>query len=210
MLLLWLFLATEPCEPGRGLVIDAAHGTVSFDGTLHPNRYNGLLSFPKHHHLIVFEEGRAARNALIVTDVPDREIGAALASIGAVAGNNLTRATWEARGDPNHPDPDLRVKGTALRVWFCFSEGEAVGPERLLTDRAGKGFDFRFGGHEDLIPIWRSGCVVCLESCPGARVSNAAYTLRDLAEGRARFDEVDDLPAAGTRVRVVLQIAEQP
>ena len=206
MIALMLGDGSRDCGLGTGLVTDPEAGTVSFDGVLRPDRYNALLSFPKHHHFIVYAEGRAARNALITTTVPDLEIQAALRSIGAVPGDNLTRATWEARHDPASPDPDLRVAGTPLTITLCRVGEEPAGVERFLIDRGGEGFDFRFGGHADLVPVWRSGCIVCLESCPGGRVSNAAYTLRDHASGRARFDEAEDLPAAGTPIRITLRL----
>lgn len=41
----------------------------------------------------------------------------------------------------------------------------------LFDDPSGKGIDFRFGGNKALIPVWRSGCILCLQSCPGGKVS---------------------------------------
>jgi len=58
-----------------------------------------------------------------------------------------------------------------------------------------------------LIPVWRSGCVTCLFSCPGGKTSNAAFTIRDQYLNRKVFlaDE-KNLPPDGTPVRVSMRV----
>jgi hypothetical protein len=69
--------------------------------------------------------------------------------------------------------------------------------------------DFRFGGNRDLIHHWHSGCLVCLYSCPGAKVGNAAYTVRDYATGATKFSpRADRLPKPGSEVVIILRMIE--
>ena len=65
----------------------------------------------------------------------------------------------------------------------------------------------RFGGHRANVPEWHSGCVVCLYSCPGSKVGNATYTVRDWVEGTTRFRvRRGVLPPDGTPVTIVLRL----
>ena len=65
----------------------------------------------------------------------------------------------------------------------------------------------RFGGNAANIPKWKSGCIVCLYSCPGSKVGNARYTVRDYEKGVTRFRAKPGvLPADGTSIRVVLRV----
>lgn len=201
-----LAMIEEPQEPA--LEIDRESRSVHFPAVFTGRRFNALTSFPQNHHLIVWREGRAVRNALIEAQVSDRAIGEALVTLGATPGDNLTSDAWAARKDNDNPAPDQYVRGPRVRLSFRDDQDRVWTVADFLEDVGAKGFDFRFGGHAHLIPEWQSGCVVCLESCPGARVSNAAYTLRDLERGVARFRKRDDLPKQGTPLRVTLTLVE--
>jgi heterodisulfide reductase subunit C len=49
------------------------------------------------------------------------------------------------------------------------------------------------------------GCVVCLFSCPGSKVGNRTYTVRDYVQGTTRFRVREAvLPDDGTEVTVIL------
>lgn len=207
-LLFLLLNASTACDAqvkGGGVSVDRARGSVSFAGTLHPGAYNGSGGGTQHHHFIVWNGGKAAPNALIRGEANDLDVQRALESLGAKAGNNLTTDAWEKRSDRSNPEPDRHVEGSPVDVLVAWSGHAPVRAAGFFIDRGGKGFEFRLGGHERLIPSWRSGCIVCLESCPGGRVSNARYTLRDLYDRTARFDlRKDALPADGTPVTVTL------
>ena len=78
----------------------------------------------------------------------------------------------------------------------------------MLEDPSGRGFDMRFGGHRDNIPRWHSGCVVCLYSCPGSKIGNAAYTVRDFVLGTTHFSVWEGvLPPDGTEITVRVRLA---
>ena len=156
-------------------------------GTFRPSNYASFLSVPRNHHFIVSKDGKAASKALIVTELSDLEIQRRLEVLGAVPGNNLTMETWTERQNSQSTAPDQKVKGTPIRIEIILKNGTVVKPEDILTDKFGKGFDFHFGGHESLRSEWQSGCVVCLQSCPGGRISNAAYTIRDFVKDVSAF-----------------------
>jgi len=208
--LMLLLSAATVYAQGSGLRIDTAARSVTFTAHIYPSRFNAPSS-TKNHHFIVWKGGSAAKNALIESDVNDLEIQRALESLGGHPGNNLTLDTWNKRADSTSADPDLRVRGSIVDVSVIWSGHAPVRASDIFVDHGGHGFDFHFGGHEQFIRTWKSGCVVCLESCPGGRVSNARYTIRDLYDGTARFDiDRASLPPDGTLVSVTLKLLPTP
>jgi hypothetical protein len=117
--------------------------------------------------------------------------------------------SWERRKDPKSPAPDLVVEGPSVEVLLRIpGRAELLPLSAVLNDPGGKGIEMRFAGNEANIPVWKSGCIVCLYSCPGSKVGNARYTERDYARagGSTTFRvRPGVLPPAGTRVGVVLR-----
>src|SRR5213595_2883172 len=98
------------------LVLDRAHHEVRFTATVQP----GAMSRPfgvQGHHAIVWRGGNATRWALFVADASDHDIRAALDSLGARRGENLTEDSWNARKDAANREPDKRVEGTPVDVF---------------------------------------------------------------------------------------------
>jgi hypothetical protein len=96
-------------------------------------------AFPSHlsrrlvqpgHHSVVWKGGRARFGALFVSDVSDHDVRAALQSLGARAGENLTAESWTKRKDANNPEPDKRVEGSPVEV---FVEWNGSGGPRPLS-----------------------------------------------------------------------------
>ena len=193
--------------------VDFEKRTVRVAGRIYPRRYNEARARARGHHGIVWEKGSQARKALIEVEAPDVEIQRALESLGLEPGNNLTIETWEAAGDAESSEPDRRVEGPAIQIeveWEEDAAGNAAGEKRavpffrLFEDTGPEDMDIRFGGHEEYVPHWRSGCVTCLFSCPGGRTSNAAFVIRDQVKGRREFRANQKLlPGDGARVRVL-------
>ncbi|MEO5930317.1 MAG: sterol desaturase family protein [Candidatus Kapaibacterium sp.] len=209
MLLVVLGLVTACAgEEQRGeIVVHVAQKSITFTGKIYPGQFNSWRTWPKNHHFIVWKGGGASGKALIQADANDLEIQRALEKLGARAGNNLTLDSWEKRKDEGNPDPDLHVTGTLIDVSIAWAGHAPVRAGDILVDKGGHGFEFRLGGHEKFIPVWKSGCIVCLESCPGGRVSNARYTLRDYQKDIAVFElRKDLLPKDGTDVTITLAI----
>ncbi len=203
----WL-LACSPKEEVP-LRMDLVNRYVSFPGIIHPKHYNKYRDRANGHHFIVWTGGGNAKKALITTPVSDEQILDALLIIGAIPGDNLTAETWTKRDDPSSVEPDQRVEGTKIDIYVQWEE-EELSADQIFLESEKKDFEFRVGGHRDLISVWNSGCVTCLFSCPGGRTSNANYTIRDQAQDRKRFvADVSKLPKDGTSVLVRFEIEQK-
>lgn len=199
-----LWVGCSPESPDT-LHIDIMNTQIKFQGTIHPKRYNTYSDRANGHHFIVFSGGSNASKALINTDVVDDQILSGLEALGATAGNNLSQATWDERANPNSHEAGQRVSGTPIDIYVQWEE-EFVPAFELFADIEPSDVKIRFGGHADLIPVWKSGCVTCLFSCPGGRTSNETFTIRDQAQNkRSFFADESILPEDGTKVHIILK-----
>jgi hypothetical protein len=160
------------------------------------------------YHLIVWEDGGAAMASLFRAEVTDVQVLDALESLGAKPGNALGMDTWEKRKDKDSKEPDKVIAGPPVEVLVRVPGRPALLTlGQILQDPGGRGFDMRFGGHRANIPKWKSGCIVCLYSCPGSKVGNARYTVRDWVNERTKFRVKEGvLPEDGTRVGIVFRL----
>jgi hypothetical protein len=161
------------------------------------------------YHLIVWKEGGAAMAALFRAEVTDVQVLDALEKLGARPGNGLGMATWDDRRDKSSKAPGQVIAGPPVEVLIRVPGRPALLTlDQILEDPGGKGFDMRFGGHRANIPKWKSGCIVCLYSCPGSKVGNARYTVRDWEQGTTKFrvKKGAPLPADGERVGVIFRL----
>ncbi len=163
------------------------------------------------YHFVVWEGGRAGDGALFRSQVTDTQVLEALESLGGQPGNALGLDVWDERDDPSSTAPDKIIKGPAVEILVRVpGRQEPLTLDEILIDPGGKGFDMRFGGHRANIPRWKSGCVVCLYSCPGSKVGNARYTVRDFVDGTTRFAVREGaLPADGTEVTLIFRLVEE-
>ncbi len=178
-----------PVPTGQVTIVDES--TIEFPARVSGRGFSD--SSMAGYHLIVWDEGGAADHSLFVASVSDVQVLDALESLGARPGNALTIDSWEDRNEPDAEAPDRMVRGPQVEIEFVLDNGTVLVLSDLLTDEGGRGFDMRFGGHRDNIPEWHSGCVVCLYSCPGSKVGNASYTVRDFVAGEAHFQLNDDV-----------------
>lgn len=192
-------------------VIDRTRREVRITARVQPDamsRAVGLFSV-KGHHAIVWKGGRASDRALFVSDVSDAGVRRALSALGAKAGENLTAATWNDRQDPTSSEPDKRVIGTPIEVFVEWrgSRGR-VALQHLIAEKGQTQpkLDLRYGGNERYRAEFRSGCIVCLYSCPGGAIGNHAHPIRDyVRDGVVYSSRPQRLPAAGTRVTIILK-----
>ncbi|MCB9781842.1 MAG: hypothetical protein H6751_02625 [Candidatus Omnitrophica bacterium] len=191
-LIVCFLLFTLPCS---------AKTLLEFEGKIYPRRFLQVKGIGYGHHAIVWKDGRTSEKALLEAEIPDREVADILAKQGLVGGNNLTNETWTARNDPNNPAADARVAGPTVEVTVTW---EGLNRWKKLKEILGMPeADYRFGDHRSLIPIWKSGCIVCDVSCPGGKISNHSLTIRDQVMKRLRPKmDLEKLPKDGTRVRV--------
>jgi hypothetical protein len=180
---------------------------IEFTATVHARPFDGGWIMPGYHAL-VSKKGRMAHAALLAADVTDVEILDALEALGGKTGGNLPMEAWDERDDPRNPAPDRVIGGAPVEVLLRLPGRRALIPlADVLDDPGGRGLDLRLAGNRANIPKWRSGCVVCLYSCPGSKIGNARYTVRDWARKVTRFRaRAGALPPDGTRVGVVLRL----
>ncbi|MEW6113281.1 MAG: YdjY domain-containing protein [Thermodesulfobacteriota bacterium] len=211
-------------KPFKGLTeefplqIDHHVSEIRFLADLQPAAFSGdWMTHAPRYHAVVWKGGGAAREALLSAYVDDATVYDALIALGAVPGNNLTMEAWTERKNKESSAPDRRVLGTPIEARvFWDGLAEPVQLKDMLVDSGGRGIDLRFGGNKELIPVWRSGCIVCLYSCPGGKVSNHAYTIRDYEQDVRRFSVNYSLIPEGSRRAVVIlrvrttAVANQP
>jgi hypothetical protein len=180
---------------------------VRFTATVQP----GAMKRPfgvKGHHAVVWKGGTAHRWALFVSEASDRDVRAALDSLGAKRGENLTPDSWNARNDKRNPEPDKRVEGSRIDVYVEWNSrrtplGRVIQEKRKVAPQ----LDFRYGGNQRYQPEFKSGCIVCLYSCPGGAIGNHAHPIRDYVRDGVVYASVPErLPPAGTKVIIVLKV----
>ncbi len=182
-------------------------GEIEFTAFVHSGRFNGWLM--PGYHAIVWKGGKAARFALLSAEVSDVEVLDALERLGGRPGNNLSMDAWDERKDPSSRAPDTVIAGPPVDVLLRLpGQADLLPLSAVLEDPGGRGLQMHFGGNRENIPKWNSGCIVCLYSCPGSKVGNAAYTVRDYVKDTTKFRVREEvLPADGTRIGVVLRLA---
>lgn len=192
----------------QGRIVVRAPDAIEFAAVLNAKSFDSGWTMPGY-HAVVWKGGRMARAALLQAEVSDTEVLRALERLGAKPGNNLPMESWEERKDPKNPAPDRAIAGPGVEVLLRLPGRRDLVPlASVLQDSAGRGVAMRFGGNEANIPKWKSGCIVCLYSCPGSKVGNARYTVRDYAGSVTRFRvKPETLPPDGTRVGVVLRLS---
>jgi hypothetical protein len=174
------------------LIIDSRNKFIEFSGVYHPAHFNAGPG-QKNHSFITWEGGSAAQNALFTAGVPDTCICSALSTLGATPGDNLALYPWEKIFDPKNSSPDEYAHGSHLKIEVIYA-GKKYAVSELLHDENARPFEFKFAGNKTHIPIMRTGCIACLESCPCGSIDNCSYTMRDLVKEIARFTPAPKLP----------------
>jgi hypothetical protein len=193
--------------PGR-VTVDRAARSVSFPATVHQDAFHRRVLGMPGYHFVVWRGGSAAPAALFRAAVTDVQVLDALESLGAKPGNALPMESWDEREDPGSQAPERVIAGPPVEVLVKVpGRKKPLRLAEILEDPGRRAFAMRFGGHRANVPEWESGCVVCLYSCPGSKVGNATYTVRDWVRGTTRFRvRRGVLPPDGTPVTIVLQL----
>ena len=189
-------------------IVDRRNGEVRVKAKVQPEAMTRTwLTCVKGHHAIVWKGGRASRCALFVSASNDLAVRRALQALGAKPGENLTAATWHERENDNSPDPDRRVQGTGIDV--LVESGKRRLPLASFLHETGTAqprLDLRYGGNARWRDEFRSGCIVCLYSCPGGAIGNHAHTIRDyVRDGVVYSARKDHLPPAGATVTLIFK-----
>ncbi|MDF1662545.1 MAG: YdjY domain-containing protein [Planctomycetota bacterium] len=185
------------------LRIKAVTSLWGFEGSLSP--------FPGYHFLC-WKDGRASPLALLTTEFNDADIQAGLQKLGGQSGDNLSQETWDERHSATSKAANLKVEGSRIEVLVESSSGSRFPLKELIAVPEGRAPDIRLGGHMKYRPSWLSGCILCLVSCPGGRLSNASYTCHDYAKGDATHKITERGRAvfqSGAEVTVIFRVAEK-
>lgn len=191
----------DPSKPE--IRIPAKTSLWGFEGSLSP--------FPGYHFLC-WDQGRAASLALLTTEFNDADIQAGLQKLGGKSGDNLLQATWDERHSESSEAANLTVEGSRIEVLVESSTGSRFPLKTLIAVPEGRAPDIRLGGHMKYRPSWLSGCILCLVSCPGGRLSNAAYTCHDYAKGDATHKLTEQgrrVFTSGAEVTVIFRVADK-
>lgn len=190
------------------LNVDRVAREVRFTATVQP----GAMARPfgvQGHHAIVWKGGKAKWWALFVADASDRDVRVALQSLGARPGENLTPASWHERENPASREPDKRVEGTPVEVFVEWRGSRGRIPLADVIAEHGHArprMEFRFGGNQEWQKEFKSGCIVCLYSCPGGAIGNHAHPIRDAVRDGVVYTSVPArLPKAGSKVTIILK-----
>jgi hypothetical protein len=179
---------------------------------LQPQAFAGsLLRQQSGYHAVVWKRGKAAGESLLTSVVDDSALYDAMVSIGAIPGNNLTVDAWNERSNPESSAADTRVEGTPVHVlvWWPGLRSP-LRLDEMLLDSSGLGLDLRFGGNKALIPAWRSGCIICLYSCPGAKIGNRAHTIRDYVKHPKNYSvDYSRVPKGIRKALVIVRLKDQ-
>jgi hypothetical protein len=207
-MMLMLAAALAAAAPGAEELVVRRPNEIEFSAIVHAEAFDHSWLVPGY-HAIVWKGGRAARAALLEADVSDTQVLDALEALGAKPGNNVPMDAWEERRNPKSSAPDTVIAGPAVEILLRLpGHPEPVPLATVLEDPGGRGLTMRFGGHRANIPKWKSGCLVCLYSCPGSKVGNARYTVRDYVRDTTRFRvKKGALPPDGTRIGVLFRLA---
>jgi ferredoxin len=180
------------------LQVNKEEGTVSFLAQV-----NGKYFYEPTRHGAVFAEGANGDKAIFRAFANHEDLYQALIDIGARAGDNMTmenRETTKVEGDAF--DVTVAWPGAGKDVTVAVPLDEAI------TDSNGTPLDIRFGGNLTNAQDKKTGCLICLDSCPVGITSNAAYTFGAVETrkevGFTGNSEV--LPADGTYVAVTLKL----
>lgn len=209
-LLLFALLATLATSVSAApLTVDRANREVRIAATVHPLAMNRPFGV-KGHHVVVWKGGNASFWALFVADASDHDVRVALDSLGARRGENLSPDAWNERKNAANKEPDKRVEGSPIDVLVTWKGLPRPIPlTDLLTEKGSRvpRLDFRYGGNERYQKDFKSGCIVCLYSCPGGAVGNHEHPLRDYVRDGVVYTSIPQrLPKDGTDVTIILKM----
>ncbi len=152
----------EGLTKANPIMVDQAKETVSLLAEV-----NGKYFYTPARHAVVFEGGSNANKSVFRALVDVEPFHTALVEIGAKAGENMTFKNKEK----------THVQGDVLLVSVTWEGAEReYDLDEVITDSNGKPLIVRFGGNLPAALKKRTGCLLCLDSCPVGIASNFTYT----------------------------------
>ncbi|MBA4417818.1 MAG: hypothetical protein C0392_07900 [Syntrophus sp. (in: bacteria)] len=197
---LWASSAVTPVfseemllTPQNPLKVDIKERSVSILAEV-----NGKHPEPTHHG-VVFKGGKLSRKAIFVGLVDPKTFHESLVSVGFRPGNNMTMDNMEK----------TFVEGDLLDVSVTWKGAKRVYRiDEVIKDSNGKPLVIKFGGNLATALKKKTGCLLCLDSCPVGITSNAAYTYGaiDIRKDVVFTSNKDLLPPHGTLVVITFKV----
>lgn len=162
---------------------------------------NGRFLTDDTRHGIVFKDGSNGHKSLFMGYATPKAFYEALKEAGGTPGENMTMDNKET----------THVTGSKLDISVNWQgAAKAYSFDEVIVDSNGKKLDMRFGGNLTAAEEKKTGCLVCLDSCPVGIVSNATYTYGAVEKrGEVKFKgNASVLPADNTLATVTFKIAE--
>lgn len=187
------YIERRGAEP---VIIDADKKEVIIEAIVNGKYFTN----PSRHHGIVFEGGKYGDRAVLIGLSDEREVYQALIDIGAVAGNNLKLEEYTK--------VSKNVDGQQLDVFVTWDGlGKEIPFAEIIKSDDVRDMDIRFGGNFEAAKENRTGCILCLDSCPIAITSDAVYATAELDSKKIdKFIIEDVLPKDGEKVSVIFRI----
>ncbi|HDJ0362286.1 TPA: TVP38/TMEM64 family protein [Escherichia coli] len=162
---------------------------------------NGRFLTDVTRHGIVFKDGSNGHKSLFMAYATPKAFYEALKEAGGTPGENMTMDNKET----------TLVTGSKLDISVNWQgAAKAYSFDEVIVDSNGKKLDMRFGGNLTAAEEKKTGCLVCLDSCPVGIVSNATYTYGAVEKrGEVKFKgNASVLPADNTLATVTFKITE--
>ncbi|MCX5806102.1 MAG: YdjY domain-containing protein [Proteobacteria bacterium] len=148
------------------------------------------------HHGVVFKGGKLDHKAIFAGLADPKAFHESLVNIGLKPGNNMTMSNKEK----------TFVEGDLLDVFVTWEGAKRIYRlDEMIKDSNGKPLAIRFGGNLVNALKKKTGCLVCLDSCPVGITSNSAYTYGaiDLRNEVIFTANKELLPPDGTLVVII-------
>ncbi len=191
---------TSATAEQENLVVDTAAGTVTLACEV-----NGKYFTESTRHGIVYADGSNGEKAVLRGLANQEDFYNALIEIGGEPGNNVSMADMEAKASAE----GAAVEGSPLDVTISWdgSEGELPFADVIKASEQ-RPMDIRFGGNLEAAKEYKTGCILCLDSCAVGITSNAAYPTGTTQNSEVEFFGNDQvLPKDGTLVYVTFMLA---
>lgn len=166
---------------------------------------NGKYFTESTRHGVVFKEGSNGEKSVLRGLSSETEFHDALIQIGATPGNNVTMADMNA--DKTN---GVAVKGSKLNVFVTWEGSTKEIPfADIIKASEERPMDIHFGGNLANAKEYKTGCVLCLDSCAVGITSDAAYPTGTTQNKVVQFfGDKTVLPQDGTKVSVIFRLAE--
>jgi hypothetical protein len=154
---------SQDLTPKNPIKIDTKERTISILAEV-----NGKYFVEPTRHGVVFKEGKNGSKSIFTALVDPKTFHEALVSLGFKPGNNMTMQNMET----------TFVEGDSLDVFVTWKDAKKTYRlDEVIKDSNKKPIAIRFGGNLPAAIEMKTGCILCLDSCPVGITSNAAYTM---------------------------------